>query len=290
MDIALHLGAHLTDEGRLLRCLVKNRDLLFANGIEVPGPGRYREALIRMSAAGLDGDLSSDAGQMLLDECLDSDETRRVVLSEANVMSWKSGAVRSGALYPQAGARMAGLRGAFGDHQVQLFMAIRNPASLLPALLPHVKPQVAQALRSARPEGLRWGPTVVALRQFWPEAHLTIWCDEDTPFIWHRILQAVSGHDEVTQLSHTYDWFDQVMVDGGAHKLEAYLKATPPVDDTHRQRVISAFLDKYYDTEKVDVDVTIPEWDEDIIDTITELYEEDVDHLAASTDVTLIQP
>lgn len=290
MDIALHLGAHLTDEGRLLRCLVKNRDTLFGGGVEVPGPGRYREALIRMATSGQDGDLSADAGQMLLDECLDSDETHRVVLSEANVLSWKSGAVRGGSLYPQAGARMAGLRGAFAEHQVHLFLAIRNPTSLLPALLPHVKPQVAQSLRAARPEGLRWGPMIVALRQFWPEAHLTVWCDEDTPFIWHRILQTISGHDDTTRLAHTFDWFDQVMVDGGAQKLESYLKAAPPVDDAHRQRVIAAFLDKYYDTEKVDVDVTIPEWDEDIIDTITNLYEEDVDHLAASTDVTFIQP
>jgi hypothetical protein len=290
MEIALHIGAHLTDDGRLLRCLVKNRDALFGQKIEVPGPGRYREALIRMAAAGVDGDLSPDAGQMLLDECLDSDETRRVVFSEANMLSWKSGAVRGSALYPQAGARMAGLRTAFADHQVNLFLAIRNPASLLPALMPHVKPQVQQTLRTARPEGLRWGPMVVALRQFWPEAHLTVWCDEDTPFIWHRILQAVSGHAEDVALDHTFDWFDQVMVDGGAQKLETYLRAAPPVDDAHRQRVIAAFLDKYYDSEKVDVDVSIAEWDEDIIDTITELYEEDVDHLATSTDVTLIQP
>lgn len=289
MDIALHLGAHLTDEGRLLRCLVKNRETLFGRGIEVPGPGRYREALIRMAAAGADGTLSPDAGQMLLDECLDSDETRRVVLSEANVLSWKSGAVRGGALYPQAGARMAGLASTFADHKVHLFLSIRNPASLLPALLPHVKPQAAQALRATRPEGLRWGPMIGALRQFWPDAHLTVWCDEDTPFIWHRILQAVSGHDDETELAHTYDWFEQVMVDRGAEKLEAYMKATPPVDDAHRQRVIAAFLDKYYDADKVDVDVSIPEWDEDIIDTISQLYEEDVDHLASSTDVTLIQ-
>jgi hypothetical protein len=243
-----------------------------------------------MAAAGAEGELSADAGQMLLEDCLDSDETRRIVLSEANVLAWKSGAVRGGALYPQAGARMAGLRGAFADHQVNLFLAIRNPASLLPALLPHVKPQAAQALRASRPEGLRWGAMIVALRQFWPEAHLTVWCDEDTPFIWHRILHAVSGNDDESPLSHTYDWFDQVMVDGGAKKLEAYLNACPPIDDAHRQRVIAAFLDKYYDADKVDVDVAIPEWDEDVIDTISALYEEDVDHLATSTDVTFIQP
>lgn len=294
MDIALHLGAHLTDEGRLLRCLVKNRETLIKHGIEVPGPGRYREALIRMAAASTDAELTADAGQMMLDDCLDNDETRRVVLSEPNVLAWKAGVVRSGALYPQAGARMAVLRDVFADHQVHLFMAIRNPASLLPALLPHVKPQVkpqlAQALRTTEPKGLRWGPMIASLRQSWPEAHLTVWCDEDTPFIWHKILQTVSGHNDQTNLAHTFDWFDQVMVDGGAQKLEAYLNASPPVDDAYRQRVIAAFLDKYYDPEKVEVDVTLPEWNEGVVDTISQLYEEDVDALAAVRDVTFIQP
>ncbi len=290
MDIALHLGAHLTDEGRVLRCLVKNRETLFAQGIEVPGPGRYREALIRMAATGESGNLTAEAGQMVLDEALDSDETRRVILSESNTLSWKSGSVRNSTLYPQAGARMTALRGAFSGHNVHLYLAIRNPASLLPALLPHLKPQAVQALRASQPEALRWGPVIGALRKFWPEADLTVWCDEDTPFIWHRILQAVSGHNAETELAHTYDWFGQVMVDGGAEKLETYLKVAPPLDDAHRQRVIAAFLDKYYDSDKVDVDVSIPEWDEDIIDTISSLYEEDVDHLVNSTDVTVIQP
>jgi hypothetical protein len=290
MDIALHLGAHLTDEGRLLRCLVKNREVLLEQGIEVPGPGRYRDALIRMAAAGIDGDLSADSGHLLLDASLDSDGTERVILSEPNVLSWKSGAVRAGGLYLQAGVRMSGLRSAFSDHQVHLFLAIRNPASLLPALLPHLKPQVAQGIGTVRPDVLRWGPMIASMRQAWPEAAMTIWCDEDTPFIWHRILQAVSGHDADTQLAHTFDWFNQVMIEGGAEKLDAYLTATPPVDDVHRQRVIAAFLDKYYDSAKVDVDVPIPEWTEDIVDMITDDYEADVAALAAAHSITLIQP
>lgn len=290
MEIALHVGAHLTDDGRLVRCLVKNREILFGQGIEVPAPGRYRDTLLRMATSGAEGALSPEAGQMLLDDVLDSDETRRVVLSEANMMAWKSGAVRAGALYPMAGARMAGLREALSDHQVEIFLAIRNPASLLPALLPHLKPQAAQVLRTAPVENLRWAPLVGALRRAWPEAALTVWCDEDTPFIWHRVLQAVSGHPEETSLAHTFDWFDQVMIEGGAQKLEQYLRAAPPVDDAHRQRVIGAFLDKYYDPAKVEQDLTIPEWGEDMVDHLTELYEEDVDQMAHASDIKMIQP
>lgn len=289
MDIALHLGVHLTDDGRLLRCLVKNRETLFAQGIEVPGPGRYRETLIRMAGSASDGTLAPDAGALLLDEVLDSDETRRLVLSEPNVLSWKSGAVRATGFYPGASARLGGLRQAFDGHQVTLYLALRNPATFLPALMPHLKPHAMEALTSVRPQALRWGPFVAALRQSWPEAQITLWCDEDTPFVWHHVLDAVSGRARETPLAHTFDWFEQVMVDGGAQKLERYLSATPGVDESFRQRVIAAFLDKYYDAEKVDVDVNVPGWDETTVDILSELYEEDIDQLSSLTDVTLIQ-
>ncbi|MFN4057856.1 MAG: hypothetical protein ACK4HW_06710 [Roseinatronobacter sp.] len=290
MEIALHLGVHLTDDGRLLRCLVKNRDTLFAEGIEVPGPGRYRETLIRMAGAAAEGTLAPDAGTHFLDDVLDSDETRRLVLSEPNVLSWKSAAVRSTGLYPAAASRLAGLREAFGDHDVTLFLALRNPASLLPALMPHLKPHAVTALASVRPQTLRWLPFVAALRQAWPEAGITLWCDEDTPFLWHRLLADVSGHGAETQLAHTYDWFEQIMVDGGAQKLERYMATTPPVDEAHRQRVIAAFLDKFYDSEKLDIDVNVPGWTENTVDTVSALYEDDVDALATLSDVTLLQP
>ncbi len=38
MEIVYHLGAHCTDEDRLLRCLLKNRGILAQQGIIVPGP------------------------------------------------------------------------------------------------------------------------------------------------------------------------------------------------------------------------------------------------------------
>jgi hypothetical protein len=290
MEIALHLGVHLTDDGRLVRCLVKNRDILFAQGIEVPAPGRYRETLIRMAGAAAEGALAPDAGTHFLDDLLDSDETRRLVLSEPNVLSWKSAAVRSTGLYPASASRLSGLREAFEGHEVTLYFALRNPASLLPALLPHLKPHAVTALASVQPAALRWLPFVAGLRQAWPEARMVLWCDEDTPFVWHRVLSDVAGHDAETALAHTYDWFDQIMVEGGAEKLERYMTTTPPVDEAHRQRVIAAFLDKFYDSEKVDIDVSVPGWNENTVNILSEAYEHDIDALSSLSDITVLHP
>ncbi|MDD7969918.1 hypothetical protein [Roseinatronobacter alkalisoli] len=291
MDIALHLGAHLTDEGRLLRCLSKNHGLLADQGIEVPEHARYRDLLLGLAQADRDAPLGPDAGQVLLDSLLDGENPKRLILSEPDILAWPGGAARKAHFYPAATHRLQSLREAFADENVMLFLAIRNPASFLPALLNRVKRgQAEKILKSIQPEKLRWSAFIQSLRTTWPEAQLTVWCDEDTPFIWHKLLQEVGGCDPQTQLAHSFDWFNEVMIAGGAEKLEAYLTATPPVDDTHRQRVIGAFLDKFYDESKVDVDVSITGWDAERVDLLSALYDEDVVTLSALDGVSMIQP
>ena len=54
MRIVYHLGAHCTDDERLLRCLLKNRGALAEQGIVVPSPTRYR-TLLRDTAVHLQG-------------------------------------------------------------------------------------------------------------------------------------------------------------------------------------------------------------------------------------------
>lgn len=80
------------------------------------------------------------------------------------------------------------------------------------------------------------------------------------------------------------------MIEGGAQKLEAYLGSVPPVDEAHRQRIIAAFLDKFCDPEKIDIDVSSAGWDAAMVDLLSELYEADLATIADMPAVTLIQP
>lgn len=291
MDIALHLGAHLTDEGRLLRCLAKNRALLAKQGIDVPERANYRDLLLKLVASHPETPIAPDTDQLILDAVVENDDAKRVILSDPDLLAWQGGAVRSAHFYPAAPQRLAALRDCFKGHDVTLFVAIRNPASFLPALLDRVKRgQAEKILNSVQPEKLRWSAFAQALQSAWPEAKLTIWCDEDTPFIWHRLLQVVGGYTPDTPVTHSFEWFDEVMVPGGAAKLEHYLTAAPPVDDAHRQRVIGAFLDKFCDEAKIEVDVSVAGWSEEKVDLLSELYEEDVITLASMGGVTFIQP
>lgn len=291
MELALHLGAHLTDEGRLLRCLSANRKLLAQQGIAVPDLAQYRDLLLALAGTTDPAELDPEADQILLASADIPDTARRAVFSDPKLLSWKGGAARINQFYPNAPGRMATLRRALGAHQVDLFMAIRNPASFIPTFLQGMKPAKAKSvLAKLKPQELRWSRLIGDIREAWPEARLTLWCDEDTPFIWHQILAHISGHDQGTELAHAYEWFDEVMIEGGAQKLEAYLNSVPPVDEAHRQRVIAAFLDKFCDPEKIDIDVSSTGWDAEMVDLLSELYEADLATIADMPEITLIQP
>ena len=81
MRIVYHLGAHCTDDDRLIRCLLKNRAVLATQGIVVPPPNRYR-TLLRDTAIQLKGAVASaDTQALVLDQMMDEDAADRLVLS-----------------------------------------------------------------------------------------------------------------------------------------------------------------------------------------------------------------
>ena len=81
MEIAIHLGAHLTDEDRLIRCLMRNRAVLASDGISIPGTSRYRTLLRRTAHEMRDTATDAETQEALLDSLITEDTVNRVVFS-----------------------------------------------------------------------------------------------------------------------------------------------------------------------------------------------------------------
>ncbi|SDW49410.1 hypothetical protein [Roseicitreum antarcticum] len=290
MKIIFHLGVHMTDEERLLRCLIKNRDVLSREDIAVPGPGKYR-ALLRNTLVELDGaPAAPQAEQALYDQLLDGAAARRLVLSSDSFLAQPRWSLNRDHLYPSAAERCPQLMNLFPSAKVEFHMAVRNPATLLPALAQTVGEDAFQTLlQTLDPSQLRWSDTVAMIRKACPGAPITLWCDEDTPFIWPEILRAVSGHSEGIRLGHTYDWFKPVMREEGLQKMMSWLSSHPPETEEQRRRIVAAFLDKFM-AEEVSATPALIGWTEDTMDALTELYEQDIDQIAEIDGVTLITP
>ena len=74
----------------------------------------------------------------------------------------------------------------------------------------------------------------------------------------------------------------------GMKRLRTYLHTHQPQTEQQRQRILSAFLDKYVDPEALEAEIELPGSTEDIVDGLTELYEDDLEKLATVPGVNLI--
>lgn len=291
MRIVYHLGAHCTDEERLIRCLWKNRVVLGHQGIVVPGPTRYR-ALLRDTAITLKGrPASRDTQALVLDQIMDEDRADRLILSWDNFLSYPQWVIRDRRLYPAAGERIRAFTQIFPEIEAEFHLAIRSPASFLPALFTKQRGKpYEEFIGTADPRTLSWSRLVEEIRTLNPDAPLTIWCDEDTPLIWPEVLQTVSGHAPDTMLTETDELLASLMPTEGLARLNAYIADNPPASALQRRRIVSAFLDKFALPDQIETEIELPGWDQDLLDDLDDSYARDIARIRQMDGVTFLSP
>ncbi len=290
MRIVYHLGAHSTDDDRLIRCLLKNRSVLAEQGIVVPSPTRYRK-LLRDTAVELRGAAASEETQaVILDQIMDEASAERLILSWENFMSFPVWAV-TGQLYEFAGERLRAFTQIFPDIEPEFHLGIRNTATFLPALRQKImaKGQNESSVE-ADPLQLSWSGVVRQIVRINPGIPVTVWCDEDVPLIWPEVLQAVSGHDEATVLQDSDDVLALIMSEIGLNRMRDYLAQHPPRSVSQRRRVVSAFLEKFARPDAIEVEVDMPGWDQALIDLLKLNYEADIAEIRQMPWVRFIDP
>ena len=295
MRIVYHLGAHCTDDERLLRCLLKNRGVLAEQGIIVPGPTRYRN-LLRETAVALKGQPASlDTQALVLEQIMEVDRAERLVLSWDSFLSYATWAMEDG-LYRSAGERVRAFSQIFPRIEAEFCLAIRNPATFLPALFDKQKAtkggkkDFAAFLKNRDPMDVSWSQVVDQILSLNPGVPLTIWCDEDTPLIWPEVLQAVSGHAPGTVLEDAHELLAQIMSADGLKRMQAYLASHSVTTPDLRRKVYTAFLDKFAVPDRITVDVEVPGWTEQTVADLTALYDQDVAQIRAMPGVRFIDP
>lgn len=295
MRIIYHLGAHCTDEERLLRCLLKNRGVLADQGIVVPGPTRYR-TLLRETAVALKGHPASmDTQALVLEQIMEADRAERLILSWDSFLSYPNWAMEGG-LYRSAGERVRAFSQIFPQIEPEFHLAIRNPATFLPALFDKQKnakggaKDFASFMKGYDPLDIRWSSVVDRILDLSPGVPLTIWCDEDTPLIWPEVLQAVSGHTADTVLEDSHELLAQIMSADGLKRLQAYLASHVVSTPELRRKVFAAFLDKFALPERIQIEIEVPGWNEATVAALTAAYEADVALIRATEGVRFLRP
>jgi len=293
MQVAIHLGAHCTDEDRLVRTLLQNKDVLAKEGIAIPAPGRYRGTLGQAAGKLRGAPASRETQDMLLDAIVEGDATERVVLSHESFICVPSKVFENGVLYERANYKPAWLRNLFPDHKVEFFIAIRNPATFIPAVFRHKNQpndNFHDFLGGTDIEQIRWSDVIVGMSESNPGVPITVWCNEDTPLIWPEVVREVAAHSPQARVKGGFNILATIMKKEGMRQLRQYLAANPPRNEIQRRRILAAFLDRYALEEAVEEVLDVPGWTDAIVAELTDAYEEDLHEIARLPGVTFIAP
>ena len=292
MQVAIHLGAHATASGALLKSLFRNKGILAAEGVSLPGPGRYRRILLDLLRRLEEAPESPADSETLIDTISDEPGARRLILSHENFICPPAQILEDRILYAPLSERIMGLERLFKGAEIEFFLALRNPADLLPALLARM-PEIGASglLRGTDPLDISWLDVARRIREAAPEAGLTLWRDEDSPLIWEPLMRALCGLGQGIALRGTDDPLHERLTRHGLRQLRAYLAARPALTDHARARVIAAFLDGHARPPPGEDDPpAIPGWDERLIWQLTEIYEAECDEIAEMEGVRFLAP
>jgi hypothetical protein len=291
MQIAFHLGAHCTDEDRLLKALLKNKHALARSGIAVPAPKRYRP-LLREALAKLRG---ADATPEMVDtfrkQILGGASATRLFLSLDGFLCAPRFAIGPRRIYPQIGDRINAMQGLFPDQETQFSIGVRNPATFIPALHNVMSTDISfeRLIAPVDLKALRWSETIAMVQKAAPHSKVIVWANEDTPFIWPDILKDVSGHPSEITLSGTEELLKGVIKPAGMQRLRAYFEERPNLDRAGRQKITDIFLDKFADPKAFEEKFELPGWTDATIWELTRAYELDLDRIAKMPGVHMIR-
>ena len=291
MQVVYHLGAHCTDEDRLYRTLLKNKGELGRRGIITSGPGRYRRVL-REAINTLRGETASkELQEDILAAVMDEDHAERLVFSNEQFVCAAQKVLAENRIYPQMGEKTAWFSRLFPDADTEFFVALRNPATFIPALFERTnEDDFAAFIAGVNPVDLRWSETLARMRTAAPGARIVTWCNEDSALIWPDILHSMAGLPPEEPLDGELDFIGSLMVPEGIVRMESYLASHPVKTGFQRQRVTSAFLDKYALPEAIEEEIDLPGWTIDLVDRMTAIYVEDCHRISQMDGIEMLTP
>lgn len=291
MQLAVHIGAHFTEEDRLAKCLLRNKGNFAPKGITVPGPGKYRD-LLRQTLAAMDHNPpADDARDILLDAMLDDEQANRIILSNANFAGPPRYALAEGRFYVATPRRLAALQQIFHEDDIEVFLAIRDPATYLPALCARTEEaNPGPFLHGTDPRDLRWSALINKIRTLTPDIQLTVWCNEDLPLIWEQVLREIAALPPEDGIAGSMNLLSDIMQIDAFRGLKSYFRTRPNLTGTQKRRAIAAFLEKFALPEKIEEELDIDGWNDDLVEELTDIYEADVERISRIPGVRMITP
>ena len=218
-------------------------------------------------------------------------DTLAMVLSVPMLFAPPAQTVAQGVFFPQAVEKLRSAVEVFKNDHIKLFFAIRNPATYLAALMKTCDSNNLSAVTGgSAPETLRWSELFLRLQAHFMDMEITVWCYEDSPFVWQDVIRAVGQVPPNIAIKDTYRLYLHLLSDVGQARFVAYMNKNTNLSAEKKREVMFAFAEKFGRPEIMDQDVSITGLAQEEVDFLTDLYEDDLAKITEIPNVRLIFP
>lgn len=291
MQVAFHCGVHGTDLYRMVRTLTQNRDWLLAHGIEPVTPNRHRELFAEALNTLNGAPAPPEMEELLLDEILETDAPQRIIFSTPTFLGKAARAISSEGLYAGAGEKLAALANLFPGAEVEFFMALKNPATLVPFVLDQEgEGSHDQLMAGLPPERLRWAPAIRRIQAAIPGHRLVLWCHEDTSLIWPEVVRRLATMPSDVPLRAGLQVLGDIMRPEGIEMVREEMARQERLTVDTRRAIFASALARHARPEEIEVEIRVPGWTQELVDHLSDLYDEDVAQIAALPGIEFITP
>ena len=199
--------------------------------------------------------------------------------------------IQNNAFYPQVISNLVRFVELFPEDQTHLFLALRNPATFIPAMMAAAKTNNLNfIMNKSDPRALQWSDLLKSIRERFLALPMTIWCTEDTPFIWGQLMRLVGGFSPSTPMVGSYSLIESILSEEGFTRFQAYLEKHPEMNELQKRKVMFAFAERFGRADVLEQDVNVPGWDAQMVYDLTAQYEADLANINASSGVRLVLP
>lgn len=288
ITIAYHLGAPCTDNGQLIASLRQNHARLSDSGILVQRPKIYLTLLSEMIKKLEGGKASALEQEKLIEAIVGNQEIDRLILSSQNFMGVAGWMLFGGGLYIRAAKNIRNICNIFPKNKCELFLGIANPASFIPTAFNQQKKDYYEFMDGVDLASVRWSDVLASIQRENPDCKITVWCNEDTPLIWPDVMTAIAPQNPPAKLRGDLDIINSIMSGDGIEELAKSLNDNPNLTASEQRQIKGEVLEKHHLSEAVDVTIDLPGWTSKTVDSLTKIYDEDVEKIEQMSGVTFL--
>jgi hypothetical protein len=100
----------------------------------------------------------------------------------------------------------------------------------------------------------------------------------------------MAGLEDHEKIIGGFDLLSSIMSKEGMQRFRSYLDSHPEMSEFQKRRVIAVFLDKFALEDEIEEELDMPGWTEDLVEEMTEIYDQDVAVIQSIPGVRLVTP